>query len=495
MAISNTKHTSHNKAVTALIHMIEGLTQTNQIQNQQKPAAKEAAPAGNSQHTKKKISANKAVIPVIIVLAILHIIIIVLIMLISKSSNVLAVNQRNAGLYSSEASSIINNTMQLSETASAYILMPLTGNGEINYHPLETYSSAFFSDNRSGKVLERFQNYDVSDQVRGLLAEASAKAEFMVASQLHAISLMNSIYPLPGIESINLLPLAELTDDEKNMPDEQKLLLAESLVFGSDYTSSRGMVNAKVTQAVGMIQGVSQTKIAEMAQLVSKLRTIMWWTTFSIMVILTLTFVMLFRWILNPLGEFTEKIPTGDLLDEEKGFKEVTVLATAYNDVLKRRNALDAILRSAAETDALTNLQNRYSFEQYILELENNSSSMAVFLFDVNYLKKTNDTLGHLAGDQLICVAAKCISENFGEKCYRFGGDEFAAIVENCTHSSLQEMIRNFLKADKENNVSISYGYAYTPDLSRTNFKNLLDEADRNMYAQKRETHKEHSPE
>ncbi len=495
MAISNTKHTSHNKAVTALIHMIEGLTQTNQIQNQQKPAAREAAPAGNSQNTKKKISANKAVIPVIIVLAILHIIIIALIMLISKSSNALAANQRNAGIYTSEATAITTNTMQLSETSSAYILMPVRENGEINFQPLQTYAGAFFSDNRSKNVLERFRGYDVSEPVREVLAEASESSEFMVASQLHALSLMNSIYPLPDVEPVNRIPLTELTDDEKNMSNEQKILLAESLMFGTEYTSSRGIVNSKVNQAIGMIQGVSQARTAEMAQLVDRLRTIMWWTTSSIVVILTLTFVMLYKWILNPLGEFTETIPTGNLLDEEKGFKEVTVLATAYNDVLKRRNALDAILRSAAETDALTNLQNRYSFEQYILELENSSSSMAVFLFDVNYLKKTNDTLGHLAGDQLICAAAKCISENFGEKCYRFGGDEFAAIVENCTPSSLQEMIRNFLKAEKENNVSISYGYAYTPELSRTNFKNLLDEADRNMYAQKRETHKEHNPE
>ncbi len=117
---------------------------------------------------------------------------------------------------------------------------------------------------------------------------------------------------------------------------------------------------------------------------------------------------------------------------------------------------------------------------------------MAVLLFDVNYLKQTNDTLGHLAGDRLICTAANCISDSFGEKCYRFGGDEFAAIVEDCTPQSLNQMITNFLADIKKNNVSISYGYAYTPDPSKTSIKKLIDEADRNMYAQKRETHREH---
>ena len=200
---------------------------------------------------------------------------------------------------------------------------------------------------------------------------------------------------------------------------------------------------------------------------------------------------MLYRWILNPLGKFAKQIPTGDFLDETEGFSEVTLIASAYNDVLKRRNALDTILRNAAETDALTNLPNRYSFEQYLLESSDKNIPMAVFLFDVNFLKKTNDTQGHLAGDKLLCNAAECISDCFGDKCFRFGGDEFAAIVDNCTPGALQQMTQKFERMEAERNVSISYGYAYTDLLGKTSVKALLDEADRKMYEQKRQTHNE----
>ena len=477
--------------ISAFAHMIENIKHADPL-GQQDIDTKAASPANMTKKPVRKISANKAIVPVIIILAILHVMVIFLIRAINQTSSELSSTQRMAGMYSGEANSMLSNAMQLSETTSSYILMPRTDTGEVNYRSLSTYASAFFSENRGEQVLERFNSYDVSVPVKGLLAEANVSSDFMIERQLHAIALMNSVHPIPDAELINSLPIPALTTEEMSMSTEERENLAKKMILDSLYTENRGKISAKVGQANGMIQGAAQAKSGELSQYIGKLRTIMWITTGSIIAILVITFVMLYRWILNPLGKFTEQIPTGEPLDEKEGFKEVTVLAAAYNDVLKRRNALDAILRSAAETDALTNLQNRYSFERYILELEDSKSPMAVLLFDVNYLKQTNDTLGHLAGDRLICTAANCISDSFGEKCYRFGGDEFAAIVEGCTPQALNQMITNFLADEKKNDVSISYGYAYTPDLSKTTVKKLIDEADRHMYAQKREMHREH---
>ena len=195
--------------------------------------------------------------------------------------------------------------------------------------------------------------------------------------------------------------------------------------------------------------------------------------------------------MLRPLDRFVRLIPDDRLLDEKHGFQEVRLVAAAYNGVLKRRDALDAILRSAAETDALTNLPNRYRFEQYLLEAEESGHSTAVMLFDINYLKRTNDSEGHLAGDQLIRSAAECISTCFGENCFRFGGDEFAAIINDCTPETIAQMVSRFESIEKEQNVSISVGYAYVADIGSTTYKELLDEADRNMYEQKKETHRQ----
>ncbi|MBP5466359.1 MAG: GGDEF domain-containing protein, partial [Clostridia bacterium] len=169
--------------------------------------------------------------------------------------------------------------------------------------------------------------------------------------------------------------------------------------------------------------------------------------------------------------------------------KEVRTVAGAYNEVHKRRDALDAILRSAAETDALTGVQNRYCYEQYLLELSESDCSGAVFLFDINFLKQTNDTKGHEAGDNLIRAVAECIVDCFGKDCFRLGGDEFAAIVKNCTHESVAEMIKRFESETKKRNVSVSFGWAYTYRIANTNLKFLMNEADQKMYEQKKRIH------
>lgn len=62
--------------------------------------------------------------------------------------------------------------------------------------------------------------------------------------------------------------------------------------------------------------------------------------------------------------------------------------------------------------------------------IENNSlSEITVIMMDVNGLKTVNDSCGHMAGDELIIGAAKCIQTSMGEygKVYRVGGDEFYA--------------------------------------------------------------------
>ena len=111
-------------------------------------------------------------------------------------------------------------------------------------------------------------------------------------------------------------------------------------------------------------------------------------------------------------------------------------------------------------------------------------------MFDINYLKETNDTLGHSAGDRLIRTAAKCITSCFGEHSFRIGGDEFAAVVQDCKPEAVKEMIYRFREEGERENVSISVGYAYAEKISDTTIKELIDEADKQMYAEKQLAHR-----
>jgi len=90
---------------------------------------------------------------------------------------------------------------------------------------------------------------------------------------------------------------------------------------------------------------------------------------------------------------------------------------------VKRKNLL--------EKDTLTSMYNRYSFNLEAEKIAHSDAYVTVCSFDVNGLKKTNDTLGHLAGDELIVACAQCIKEVFGccGNVFRVGGDEFIAIL------------------------------------------------------------------
>ena len=437
------------------------------------------------------ISANSLVMPIVVVLAILHIVIIGLILAISAYSGSLSRTMQDSGAYTQDATSLLASSSLLSETASHYVLMPVTESGEVNVNPLSTYAQELAQDRRGSQVLARFQEYDVDEKAVALLATAAESADYMLEAQLHAISLMRTLYPLPDVSPLTSIPVTELTEEEKAMTPEQKIAAARTLVLGSVYGLNKQAVSQNVNQCVAIIQQDSAVQAAQTARKVSLMRTILWADTVTIIVILVLTFAALYTQIMFPLGKYVKQIPEGKLLDEKNGFREVRLVASAYNSVLKHRDDLDQILRSAAETDALTNLPNRYRFEQYLLESGDSGYSMAVLLFDVNYLKRTNDTEGHLAGDKLIRQAAECISSCFGESCFRFGGDEFAAIVKNCTPDSIRQMMARFEEIERRENVSISMGYAYTEDIGSTTFKHLLDEADKNMYAQKKAAHRQ----
>ena len=440
------------------------------------------------------ISANRMMIPIIVLLLLLHALIVNLIFSINSTSGQLSAIMRNAGEYNELATSLLAGSSLLSETASNYILMPTDEAGEANVGPLLAYAQELAqTEHRGASVLKRFEGFDLSEDTVALIASAADSADAMIQAQKHAIALVSSVYPLPPLEPLAVFGQVELTEAEQAMDEDERIALARKLVLDSEYGSNKQTVSQNVNACVGRLKAGAGDMAAETGRRVGMYRTLLWIVTITIIVFLGFTFLALYRHLLTPLDSFTKLIPEDKPLDEGKGFHEVRLVASAYNGVLKRRNALDDILRSAAETDALTNLPNRYRFEQYLLEIEDGGGSLAVLLFDINYLKTTNDTMGHLAGDKLIRDSAECISACFGSaeegNCFRFGGDEFAAVLKNCTPDSIRGMVRRFEEEQKQRNISISLGYAFAEEIGDTTFRKLLDEADRQMYAYKRQAH------
>ena len=92
-----------------------------------------------------------------------------------------------------------------------------------------------------------------------------------------------------------------------------------------------------------------------------------------------------------------------------------------------------AKIRYAARHDPLTGLVNRRVFAEELQQRisGHGSKGIAVLYLDLDHFKDVNDTLGHAAGDELLCAVAGRLNNHVrrADCVGRFGGDEFAIIV------------------------------------------------------------------
>ncbi len=107
---------------------------------------------------------------------------------------------------------------------------------------------------------------------------------------------------------------------------------------------------------------------------------------------------------------------------------------TQVEDVTERRRAQEE-LRYLADHDSLTGLLNRRRLRQELSReverIRRHGGEAALVLLDLDNFKHVNDTLGHLAGDELLQAVAATLRARLRETdvVARLGGDEFAAIL------------------------------------------------------------------
>ncbi|MGE3909054.1 MAG: EAL domain-containing protein [Chloroflexota bacterium] len=108
-------------------------------------------------------------------------------------------------------------------------------------------------------------------------------------------------------------------------------------------------------------------------------------------------------------------------------------------DVTDRKHLEEQLLHQAFH-DALTGLANRTLFRERVGHALTRAARVAtaqgVLFLDLDNFKKVNDSLGHAAGDELLCAIARRLAENVRplDTVARLGGDEFAILLEDLAH-------------------------------------------------------------
>lgn len=174
----------------------------------------------------------------------------------------------------------------------------------------------------------------------------------------------------------------------------------------------------------------------------------------------------------NKKGRIVEEVVKIPIIDKNKNTWGVVGVA---RDITERKNIEDR-LRYLSETDMLTKLYNRYSFEEKSKELDiKESIPLGIIMGDVNGLKIVNDTLGHLEGDKLLInisniLKALCEKEGY---VFRWGGDEFIILLPNFNEEKCDKIIEDI------NNKCINTQHEFIQlsiALAREVKKNLKDD-------------------
>jgi diguanylate cyclase (GGDEF)-like protein len=150
------------------------------------------------------------------------------------------------------------------------------------------------------------------------------------------------------------------------------------------------------------------------------------------------------------------------------------------------------ITRLQNYTDDMTGAYNRKYFMEMLVNPEMQKEDLCIAAIDINGLKETNDTLGHVAGDELICTVPVLAKEAFGEDVIvsRMGGDEFAILTYGSlaeTEAKVRMMKENAEKhkGDLIGSVYLSVGIACRHDDPDLTPEGLYQKADKLMYEDK----------
>ena len=162
----------------------------------------------------------------------------------------------------------------------------------------------------------------------------------------------------------------------------------------------------------------------------------------------------------------------------------------------------------AAHIDKLTGAKNRNAYHEKVDVLDTHMRKQtqipfSVLIFDINGLKRINDTAGHAEGDRMIQSCYDFIRNHFSNmNIYRIGGDEFVIILEKHTAEIARVMASDFRAAAAENTHSqaashqdhppISCGYAVYNPQTDANFEDTFKRADADMYQDKQRFYHSH---
>ena len=134
--------------------------------------------------------------------------------------------------------------------------------------------------------------------------------------------------------------------------------------------------------------------------------------------------------------------------------------------------------------DDLTKIRNRRAFNEFLDETCNVIlRNVAVLMIDIDFFKKVNDSAGHMHGDRVLYLIAKCLRENVWKEdfVYRYGGEEFCIILPDITQDNAYHVAKRLCYEVEKMNIPHP-AFVDTPITVSIGVSSVLEEKDNRIF-------------
>lgn len=182
-----------------------------------------------------------------------------------------------------------------------------------------------------------------------------------------------------------------------------------------------------------------------------------------------------------------------------------TGIQSPYQIIFKELKQKEAELERQAAIDELTDLFNRRAalllLQKQLSATRRRHHPLTICYIDLDGFKAVNDTFGHAEGDALLRNFAEILLQTIrvGDYACRMGGDEFLLILPDCRQEEALRLLSRLESRVQKRNAQlagyrISFSFGLAEAIAGDKLDQLLESADRRMYAQKAEKKKRLGP-
>ncbi|MFC7049688.1 diguanylate cyclase [Emcibacter nanhaiensis] len=174
-------------------------------------------------------------------------------------------------------------------------------------------------------------------------------------------------------------------------------------------------------------------------------------------------------------------------------FMDLECASNAYRDHEKENQ------RRLFQMDPLTETGNRAAFleemDKHLKNFGEKTVPVSIAIVDLDHFKVINDTYGHVVGDRVLKMVASGLKDNIRDtdKIYRYGGDEFVAVMPGAGEEEAAKVMQRTLEAirarsvparEEEVKMTVSIGVA-EQDSGTDTLEKFLEKADKALYRAK----------